>query len=176
LGLFLLLFPVAPLAHADEAPKTKLEQMFSGSGQVILKSFKEIDDVEAAFDAKVTVTAVKLTNASSGTTSSGVRIDVEEGERHSHSSYIDADELPGLLKGIDYITGVDAEKLAFPDYEAHYQTKGDLDVVVFSSASGARAVIASGDIGRAQAFVSLDNLARFRKLVAEAQAALAASP
>src|SRR5438105_14873385 len=61
-------------------------------------------------------------------------------------SYIDVDELPDLLKGMDRLLTVTENPTQFRNFEMKYATKGELELTASSSHN--RGVVFSVEVGR----------------------------
>ena len=162
---------------APEPPRTKLEQFFAKDGSVILKTFANVGVVPGSLGGQVRVTAMELTDAATGHKERGITVGVTEAGRleRDSTSYIDADEIDSLLKGIDYISKVGGSKMAFPQFEAIYTTRGSFGVTVFNSQKGTvDAAIESGHVYKVRCFLDLTKLDSFKDLIARAKGMLVA--
>jgi hypothetical protein len=170
-----LLLASATWAQQDlrlSAPKTKLEAFDAQSGAVILRGFSEIGVMKGAYGGSVTVECKEFVNASTGQREFGISFQVKEASRleTKKTSYIDYDEIPSLLKGIDYIAKIDKSVTKLENFQADYKTKGDLRISTFSTQSGEIMVaISSGTIGSATVYLKVTDLQELRELVASAQ-------
>jgi hypothetical protein len=166
--------PAIPPNAAVQAPKTKMEAFTGATGIVSIKAYTTIGEVRGTGRAEVT--AMTFRNAASGQAQSGITIEISEPGRSYSSparSFIDYDEIQGLLDGITYIAKTDDSVTEHPFYEARYSTKGDFSIVVFNNANGLRqASIKSGTIGGQQMFVALVDLEKFKELDAKARSVL----
>jgi hypothetical protein len=102
---------------------------------------------------------------------------VKEGGRFDRegSSYIDFDEIESLVKGIEYISGLTAEVTKLGGFQAEYRTRGDLAALTYSSGGSGKeiqAAVKSGRFGAATAYVTRNDLTRFREFLRAAQARL----
>ena len=164
--------PAISATAAGPAPKTKMEAFTGATGIVTIKTYTTIGEVRATGCAEVT--AMTFRNAATGQTQSGITIEISEPGRSSPvRSFIDYDEIQGLLDGIAYIAKTDDSVTEHPFYEAGYSTKGDFSIVVFNNANGVRrASIRSGTIGGQQMFVALVDLEKFKELIAKARSVI----
>jgi hypothetical protein len=102
----------------------------------------------------------------------GIIVEVKGAGSYSQDgrSLVDYDEISGLLDGISYVSKVQKSDTKLRNFEATYSTKGDLNVTVFNDSSGKNsAAIKIGRIGSQQAFISMDNLAQFARLIVQAK-------
>ena len=157
--------PTAP----PQEPKTKLESFQRQTGTVVIKGYSEIGTIAAL--GSVSVDCMEFTDATTGRRQLGVVIDVKESGRFKHSdrSFVDYDEVEALLKGIDYISKVKADATRFGNFEAIYKTKGDFNVITFSSSGKVEAAVKSGYIRPATAYLSLQQLGELRGLISQAK-------
>ena len=178
LGCLALAVPaMAQSEQATEAakPKTKLEAFVAQDGAVIVQGFSKIGEVKGQYGSSVTVESKEFTNASSGKKEYGITVQVQEKARleREHTSYVDLEEIPSLLKGLEYIEKVDKSATALENFQADYRTRGDLRISTFSTTGGISVGVSSGTIGRTNAFLPLADLPRLRALIESAQATLA---
>ena len=152
-----------------QEPKTKLEAFEKQTGTVVIKGYSEIGKIQEM--GKVSVDCIELTDPSTGTKQFGVIIEVAGGGKYEREdrSFIDYEEIDPLIRGIEYISKVTTSSTKLKNFEAIYKTKGDLQVVTFSSSGKVDAAIKSGRIGAATAFVSLAKLATFKDLLSQAK-------
>ena len=89
----------------------------------------------------------------------------------SRASFVDEDEIDGLLRGIDYILqNATSEVTRFSNFEVRYRTKGGFGVAAFSSGETIGVVFQSGDVQ--YSFGRLVHLWQLRELIVRAQALL----
>jgi hypothetical protein len=153
-----------------QAPKTQLEAFTGEIGAVIIKGYTEIGSVSGS--GRIEVTAMTFRNAKSAQEKSGILVEVKGAGSYAQNgrSLIDYEEINGLLDGISYVTKVQKSDTKLRNFEAIYSTKGDLKVVVFNDASGKKsASIQVGSIGSHQAFINMENLAQFARLIIKAR-------
>lgn len=126
--------------------------------------------------ATVTVDAREFRDASNpNSRAAGIAIVVKESGRleRENTSFVDADEIDSLLKGIEYIAKIGKDVTKHENFEADYKTKGDLRISVYNDPSGKiSAAVASGRIGRTRAFIQMRDLEELHKLITEAKAKL----
>jgi hypothetical protein len=173
--LFLLAVPLAAQptpAVAAPPPATKLEAFEKQTGSVVVRGFTSIGSVRGTYDGTVSVEAREFLNATTTKREYGIVIETKESGRleRENRSFVDYDEIDSLLKGIDYITKIDASASKLGDFQADYRTKGELEVSTFSSQGGIMAAVTSGRIGSVMVIMGLSELAKFRTLIADAKA------
>lgn len=161
-----------PQQKTEEA-QTKVEVFQAKTGAVLIKNFSEIGTV-SGLGGTVTVTSFEFVDAQTGRREYGLGTEAKESGRLEREarSYVDYDEINSLVAGIDYIAKVDGSQSKLKNFEAHYKTKGDLDVTVFSNGGRTEAAVSVGRFSAVSVFLELNNLQKFRQLVVEAKAAL----
>jgi hypothetical protein len=170
--------PLIGQTAKDTQTKTKIEAFEAKTGAVVIQGFTKTGMVKDRFGGGVEVEAVELMDATSGLRVSGVKINVKAAGalETQNSSFVDADEIESLIKGIDYISKLDASVTKMNSFQADYRTKGDLDISTFSSADGKiSSAVTSGTIGQARVFLTQGGLAELRSLVVEANTQLQAA-
>lgn len=124
----------------------------------------------------MTVDSMEITDATTGKKVYGITVDVDVKEAGSlertNRSFIDLDEIPAFLKGIDYVLKIDKSVTKLNSFQADFRTKGGFEISIFSSDRlGAReAALSSDSIGHV--FVTLEGVAKLRDYVAKAQETL----
>jgi hypothetical protein len=161
------------------APRTKLEAFEKQSGSVIIRGFSEIGSVAGTYGGHVTVESREFTNASSGKKEYGIVVEVKESGRleRDDRSFVDYEEIPALLKGLEYIAKVDHSVTTLNDFQADYRTKGDLMISTFSSSTigGTAAAVQSGRIGAVSVIINMEALQQLRSVLEQAKAKLDAA-
>lgn len=165
---------VAQECAEPEAPKTKLEALAAQEGVVIIRGFSKIGEVRGQYGSLVAIESKEFTNASTGKREYGISVAVKADGRleREHTSYVDFDEIPALLAGLEYIGNVDKSSTALDQFQADYRTRGDLVVGTFSTESGTMVVVSSGIIGKTTAYLASADLGRIRELIQSASATL----
>jgi hypothetical protein len=120
---------VTPIAAAQPElpPATKLEGFKSAAGSVVTLGY---DDLGGAAGVRVEVREMR--DAQGG--ARGLLVQITESQVHS---FVDADEIPELLKGLDALIEIKANPTPFKMFEVRYTTRGDLRLTAFNNAKGA---------------------------------------
>ena len=113
----------------------------------------------------ISVAAIMVTNVTSETETKGLLISPSEGTGGMRNAYVDYDEIPGLLSGIDYLASVDLATLKLANFAASYQTRGNLNVTVYSDVESKKAFISTGRLSSDTQHLDLQELAHFRELI-----------
>jgi len=66
----------------------------------------------------------------------GLLVEIRESEYKTGRSFVDADEIPELLRGFDALLEVKANPTAFKHFEVRYTTKGELQLTAFNAGDG----------------------------------------
>ena len=157
---------VAERSEIPSGPKTKLEAIVGTNGAVLVRQSTEVGSIGRG---SIRVAAIMVTNAASGVETKGLLISPAEGAGDKENAYIDYDEIPGLLSGIDQIASVDPATLKLANFEAVYHTRGKFSVGAYGSGDSKSAFITTG--GRSGDPLAFDftELARLRDLVRTAK-------
>jgi len=157
-------------SQVKEQPKTQLEAFAAETGAVIIKGYTDIGKVTGT--GAVEVDCREFTNAQSGRKSYGMVINVKESGRleRNDNSFIDFDEIPSLISGIDYIGKINKYVTKLQNFEATYTTKGDFAITIFNNAKGELGIaVRSGRFGRASAYLTMQQLGQLRSLILSAK-------
>lgn len=71
----------------------------------------------------------------------GLLVEVTESQYKKEKSFVDADEIPELLKGLDALLEVKANPTQFKNFEVRYMTRGELQLTAFNT-SGDNTILA----------------------------------
>lgn len=178
-GLVVVLASTSGQSQTSEnaqRPKTKLEEFRGKVGSVIIKSFTNTGNQGGKYGGQVIVQALEMKGVSSAARVKGLVLILKEGGRleREDSAFVDYDEIDSLLQGLDYVSKIDSTGNQLVQFEAIYQTRGDLSINVFNGIDGViqAAISTKGRVGGVTVFVAIEQLARFRSLLTEAKAKL----
>jgi hypothetical protein len=153
-------------------PATLLEGFRAPIGAVVTIGHEMLGDVKG-----ISV-GVRELRDSAGDRVRGVVVEVTPEKSAAQVSYIDIDELPMLIHGLDQLLAVTTNPTQFRNFEVHYATKGELEVAGTSSRS--RGIVFSVEVGRpAKARrddVTAGELQQLRILIEAASQKLATMP
>lgn len=181
-GLFMLM--TAGLAHAQEAstgalqpPATKLEAFTARTGIVTIKAYTKVGVVTGL--GRVNIDVLELRDALNPTAREyGIRIIVRESGKaeKENSSFIDADEIDSLIRGVNYIAKIDKSVTSLNEFEAKYKTRDDFAITTFSSRDGeVNVAVTSGRAPKASAFFKLSDMEQIKTFLTEAKAKIDAA-
>ena len=156
-----------------EESQTKIEVFQAKTGVVLIKGYSELGSING-LGGTVSVTSYEFTDAQTGRKEYGIGIEAKESSRLEREarSYVDYDEISSLIAGIDYISRFDGSQSKLKNFEAHYKTKGELDLTVFNGRGRAEAAVSVGRFSAISVFFQLDTLQKFRQLIVDAKAVL----
>jgi len=133
--------PAGPMFIAQPPPPaTKIEGFQAPIGAVVTVGYEVLGEV-----AGISVDARELRDSTGGRIR-GVVVEVAEEKAAPQQSYIDVDELPDLIHGMDRLLNVTDNPTQFRNFEMHYATKGELELIASSSHN--RGVVFSVEVGR----------------------------
>ena len=153
---------IAERSEILPGPRTKLEATTGSSGAVLVRQYTEVGLLG---HGAISVAAIMVTNVTSETETKGLLISPSEGTGGMRNAYVDYDEIPGLLSGIDYLASVDLATLKLANFAASYQTRGNLNVTVYSDVESKKAFISTGRLSSDTQHLDLQELAHFRELI-----------
>ena len=125
--------PLPLVVQPAPLPATRLEGFQPEAGSVVTMGF---DDLGAAGRGRISMDVREVRDAG-GHSASGVAVFVTENPERQERAFVDADELPDLLKGLDAVLEVTGNPTQFRKFETRYVTKGQLAFFAYSNASGA---------------------------------------
>ena len=159
-------------------PLTKLDQVDSRRSHLIVRGSTHIMTLQAR-GGSIRVDAIELKDETDQTTTSGVLLELNEPKPQTPNTaddartYIDYDEIDGLIKSWDVVAKADETITRLADFEARFRTRGDLEIAVFrQTPGGVAAAVTSGLCDRVRVLLSLDELSRLRGMVRQARARL----
>jgi bifunctional DNA-binding transcriptional regulator/antitoxin component of YhaV-PrlF toxin-antitoxin module len=162
--------------YQDE-PRTRLEEIQDRLGQVILKGFMNIGEINGR-NGSAEVSAVELRSTAESNRASGLVIEITEARQSAIQiqSFIDYEEIDPLIAGLDATYRANDTITKMPNFSASYRTRDDFGIVVFKQTrSGLAARLESttinetGGIERVAIVITLDELNRLRGLILEAK-------
>jgi hypothetical protein len=149
--------------------RNKLEELELKYEIVLIKGFTRITTVEIS---GVRIDAVEWREPKSSLRAMGIAIVLRDsGERPREArALIDYDEINPLLNAIDAASKVDENVTKLAGFEARYRTIGDLELLVFrQTRTGTAATLTAGLCEKVTEPMTLDELAKFRAMIAEAK-------
>ena len=162
----------APLAAPP--PATKLEGFKPGARTLVTLGYDEL--VAPGMFSGVSLDVREMRSAAGGVVR-GLVAEVRESQYRTERAFVDADELPELLRGITALLDVKANPTVFKDFEVRYRTRGELEVSAYSSGGKIRYAISAGRVVRASRLdLSAHEIEALRSSIEQAQSRLASLP
>ena len=144
-------------------PATKLEAFKPAAGSVLTLGYNVLGKVSG-----VSVEEREMRDSKGGIVR-GVVVDVTQGEYREERSFIDADELPELIKGIDALLAVKTNPTPFQNFEVRYTTQGELQITAYNNDTQVRYAVQAGRVLKAQVFTDADGIRRLQTMFQKAQ-------
>src|SRR6185437_9690633 len=112
------------------APTTNLETMQRRTGTVLVRGFTDVAGLRSDDNATLRVLAVELSDMRTSEKVAGLAIEVRPAARGSRAvmSFVDENEIDGLIAGLDTLTKVEHNTTSLTGYEARFRTKGMLEL------------------------------------------------
>jgi len=137
--------PAAQATTPAAPPATKMEGFKPADGSVVTFGYDDLGRVGA-----ISVDVRELSD-SKGTTVRGLLVEVVQGEYRDEKSFVDADEIPELLKGFDALLAVSVNPTSFKNFEVRYTTHGGLQLTAFNDNRGRiEYAVQAGEFTKAQ--------------------------
>jgi hypothetical protein len=165
---------VAQQPAAAEEPATRLEAFTAQDGVVLIHGTARIGAVRGEPGWLVALSTKECTNASSGERVYGLAVELRkvEGRDLVRTSYVDLEEIPSLLAGLEYMAKVDKPATSLDRLEVSYRTKGALFVTLYGTSSGVKVALSTGVADPATAELEFADFSRFRQLLQSAYESL----
>jgi hypothetical protein len=157
---------------------TNLQRFSVKTGAVLIKGFQEVGSVRGQLETAIIAEAREITDASDGTRTDGITLEVKSNTAYekASTSYIDYDEIESLIRGLDYVAGVDKTATKLTNIQADYTTRGAFRISSFSEAEGKMSLaVHSGVVGGTTAYLSLAQAAELKGLIEKAKATVEAA-
>jgi hypothetical protein len=149
-------------------PATALEGFRQPIGGMVTLGFDDLGEVDGVF------VDVREMRDSRGNRARGLVVEVAGAQALREQSFVDADEIPGLLKAIDDLVAITANPTQFKSFEIRYMTRGELGLTASSSRN--RGIFYGVEVGRlvkARKGISAGELHQLRTLFEAASQKLA---
>ncbi|MEQ1760400.1 MAG: hypothetical protein ABL986_18970 [Vicinamibacterales bacterium] len=149
------------VAQPAPPPATKLEGFEPAAGSVVTLGYDEIGSLGYGL---VSVSVREIRDAKGGS-ARGLLVEVTESQYRKERSFVDADEIPELLKGLDALLEVKANPTQFKMFEVRYTTRGELQLTVFNNPRGEVSyAVGAGRMLKAQKFLVEGDMLKLRGL------------
>ena len=149
---------------------TTLQRFSVKAGAVLVKGFQEVGSIRGQLGSTIVAEARELTDASDGTRTDGITLEIRDATNDKSTSFIDYDEIASLIRGLDYVAKVDKSATKLANVQADYTTRGDFRISSFNDADGKMGLaVHSGTIGGTTAFLSISQAAELKALIEKAK-------
>lgn len=159
---------------APPPPATKLEAFKPSAGAIVTFGYDDIFVSDMPYGVTVDAREIKATT---GSTARGIVVDVKESQYRQERSFVDADEVDELLRGISTLMEIKENPTPFRNFEVRYQTRGELRITAFNT--NATNIAYSLSVGRtipARKSMSAKDMLALRTAIEQAKAKLASLP
>ena len=152
------------------APRNTLEEFESRTSTLLIKGRTWVATLRTGAGA-VRVEATDIRDAGNGTRASGVTITVSTSNANGDvRCLIDYDEIDPLVRAFDAMGKADDSVTKLSNFEAHYRTRGDFEIIVFKQTTGGVATaIEGGFFERARVLLTLEEFTRLRWMIVQAK-------
>jgi hypothetical protein len=157
---------IAERSEIPPGPATKLEALAATSGAALIRQYTEVGLIAGG---AISVAAIIVTNAANQTETKGLIVSPSEVTRGTRHAYVDYDEIPGLLSGIEYIANVDLATLKLANFAATYQTRGNFSVTAYNDGESKKAFVSIGRLSANNQPFDVQDLARLREMITAAK-------
>jgi hypothetical protein len=152
------------------APRNKLEEFESRTSTLLIKGRTWVATLRTAA-AATRVEATDIRDAGNGTRAAGVTV-VMTGPAAGAEvrCLIDYDEIDSLVRAFDAMEKADDSVTKLSNFEAHYRTRGDFEIIVFKQLTGGiAAAIEGGFFERSRILLTLEEFTRLRWMIVQAK-------
>lgn len=131
----------ATLVMLPKPVPTKLEAFEQAEGTLVIKGYTRVGSISFDNNAEMTVYAVSMRNAARQR-QAGIAIEIVQQNRgRAARTYIDEDELDGLVQNIEALAQVNKDASPLENVEASYRTRGNLQLINRDDNGGRLAVV-----------------------------------
>jgi len=157
---------------ASAIPPTKLEAFRPAPGSLVTLGYEDLGDINFG---RVRLDVREMRDSKGGVVR-GVLVRVSDNQFHQEDAYVDPEEIPELLRGIDAILRTRANPTAFKSFELRYVTRGALEVSAYNTDAYVQYAITAGRDAKATAVnLNTADIARFRAMLVTASERLTAA-
>jgi hypothetical protein len=152
------------------APRNKLEEFESRQSTLLIKGRTWVATLRPSDgSSRVEVAATEIRDAGHSDRASGVTITITTSNPDTRC-LVDYEEIDALVRAFDAMAKADDSITKLSNFEAHYRTRADFEVIVFKQTSGGiAAAIEGGFYDRARVFLTLEEFTRLRWMIVQAK-------
>jgi hypothetical protein len=149
------------------APRNRLEEFESRSSTLLIKGRTWVATLRTAVGS-ARVEATEIRDAVNGTRATGVTITLTAASETR--CLIDYDEIESLVGAFEVMEKAGDSITKLTNFEAHFRTRADFEIIVFKQTSGGvAAAIEGGFYDRSRLFLTLEEFTRLRWMIVQAK-------
>ncbi len=151
--------------------RNKLEEFEGRQETVLIKGRSYVATLKAQ-NGYARIEATEIRDAGNSTRATGVVITIvaDGGPPGEIRSLIDYEEIDPLIKAFDTVAKADESITKLTHFEARYRTRGDFEIMVFKQVSGGiAAAFEGGFFDRSRLWLTLEDFAKLRWMIAQAK-------
>jgi hypothetical protein len=152
------------------APRNKLEEFESRNSTLLIKGRTWIAALRAqAGTARVEATEIR--DVGKAVRAYGVTVTILGSSASGEvRCLIDYEEIDDLVRAFDVMAKAEDSVTKLGNFEAHYRTMGDFEIIVFKQTTGGiAAAIEGGFYDRTRLFLTLEELTKLRWMIVQAK-------
>jgi len=153
------------------APRNQLEEFESRTATVLIKGRTWVATLRATSGGAARVEATDIRDAGNGMRATGVTVTVFTATAGGEvRCLIDYDEINPLVRAFDAMEKADDSVTKLSNFEAHYRTRGDFEIIVFKQTTGGiAAAIEGGFFDRSRVLLTLEEFTRLRWMIVQSK-------
>lgn len=157
-------------------PATKLEAFHPSPGSVSTLAYDSLGLIQKFGVSGLIVVDLRELTSDAGDPVRGLVFTVSEGQYRKETAFVDEEEVPDLMRGLDALLSVTSNPTRLMGFERRYETKGELRLMVYSTANGGlRYGVRAGRVLYANVgTLTTADMQRLRAMIAAGQERLAA--
>jgi hypothetical protein len=154
------------------APRNKLEEFESRNSTLLMKGRTWVATLRAQ-GGSARVEATEIRDIGGAVRAIGVTVTIvgsASGSPGEARCLIDYEEIDDLVRAFDALAKADDSVTRLSQFEGHYRTLGDFEIIAFRQTSGGiAAAIEGGFYDRTRLFLTLDELTKLRWMIVQAK-------
>ena len=151
------------------APRNKLEEIESRNSTLLIKGRTWVGTLRAQ-GGTARVEATEIRDVRGAAHATGVTVTILGSGSGEVRCLIDYEEIDELVRAFDALAKADDSITKLSQFEGHYRTLGDFEIIVFRQTSGGiAAAIEGGFYDRTRLFLTLDELTKLRWMIVQAK-------
>jgi hypothetical protein len=152
------------------APRNKLEELESRNSTLLIKGRTWVATLRAQ-TGTARVEATEIRDIGGAARATGVTVTIlGSGPTTEARCLIDYEEIDDLVRAFDALAKADDSITKLSQFEGHYRTLGDFEIIAFKQTSGGiAAAIEGGFYDRTRLFLTLEELTKLRWMIVQAK-------